>query len=174
VPDEGQDRDDHDVGYGGCEEPHAAQTLFYDTGRSSTGGPFAAPTSTSLANSSGIERSMSPGISAQTEAEDTEARARDRRPARQERGRTPDLPLQHLRRRLVLAETGVFMLLYLDLAFEERLRGGRPTSSADLREAIIEGASHGTGADVMKRIAAPMVGGIFTSFLMEILVYPAI
>jgi len=95
------------------------------------------------------------------------------------------------------AETGVFMLLYLDLAFEERRREGRLTSAADLREAIIEGAvkrlrpkvmtvgvmflgllpilwSHGTGADVMKRIAAPMVGGIFTSFLMELLVYPAI
>jgi Cu(I)/Ag(I) efflux system membrane protein CusA/SilA len=95
------------------------------------------------------------------------------------------------------AETGVFMLLYLDLAFEERRRQGRLTSSGDLREAIIEGAvkrlrpkvmtvgvmflgllpilwSHGTGADVMKRIAAPMVGGIFTSFLMELLVYPAI
>ncbi len=95
------------------------------------------------------------------------------------------------------AETGVFMLLYLDLAFEERRRQGRLTSSGDLREAIIEGAvkrlrpkvmtvgvmflgllpilwSQGTGADVMKRIAAPMVGGIFTSFLMELLVYPAI
>ncbi len=67
----------------------------------------------------------------------------------------------------------------------------------DLKGAIIEGAvqrlrpkvmtvgvmfmgllpimwSHGTGADVMKRIAAPMVGGIFTSFVMELLVYPAI
>src|SRR5262249_14978734 len=95
------------------------------------------------------------------------------------------------------AETGVFMLLYLDLAFEERRRQGRLESSEDLREAIIEGAvqrlrpkvmtvgvmfmgllpilwSHGTGADVMKRIAAPMVGGILTSFLMELLVYPAI
>ncbi len=95
------------------------------------------------------------------------------------------------------AETGVFMLLYLDLALEERRGQGRLRSSADLREAIIEGAvkrlrpkvmtvgvmllgllpilwSQGTGADVMKRIAAPMVGGIFTSFLMELLVYPAI
>jgi Cu(I)/Ag(I) efflux system membrane protein CusA/SilA len=95
------------------------------------------------------------------------------------------------------AETGVFMLLYLDLAFEERRKQGRLRSQDDLREAIIEGAvqrlrpkvmtvgvmflgllpilwSHGTGADVMKRIAAPMVGGIFTSFLMELLVYPAI
>ena len=95
------------------------------------------------------------------------------------------------------AETGVFMLLYLDLAFEERRRQGKLRSWDDLREAIIDGAvkrlrpkvmtvgvmfmgllpilwSHGTGADVMKRIAAPMVGGIFTSFLMELLVYPAI
>jgi Cu(I)/Ag(I) efflux system membrane protein CusA/SilA len=95
------------------------------------------------------------------------------------------------------AETGVFMLLYLDLAFEERRRQGKLHTWDDLREAIIEGAvkrlrpkvmtvgvmfmgllpilwSHGTGADVMKRIAAPMVGGIFTSFLMELLVYPAI
>src|SRR5213593_2576443 len=95
------------------------------------------------------------------------------------------------------AETGVFMLLYLDLAFAERQRRGRMRSWEDLEEAIIEGAvkrlrpkvmtvavmfmgllpimwSHGTGADVMKRIAAPMIGGIFTSFLMELLVYPAI
>jgi Cu(I)/Ag(I) efflux system membrane protein CusA/SilA len=95
------------------------------------------------------------------------------------------------------AETGVFMLLYLDLAFDERRRQGRLRSGNDLREAIIEGAvqrlrpkvmtvgvlflgllpilwSQGTGADVMKRIAAPMVGGIFTSFLMELFVFPAI
>ncbi len=95
------------------------------------------------------------------------------------------------------AETGVFMLLYLDLALEERRRQGRLQSGDDLREAIIEGAvrrlrpkvmtvgvmllgllpilwSHGTGADVMKRIAAPMVGGISTSFVMELLVYPAV
>jgi Cu(I)/Ag(I) efflux system membrane protein CusA/SilA len=95
------------------------------------------------------------------------------------------------------AETGVFMLLYLDLAFDERRRQGRLRSGSDLREAITEGAvqrlrpkvmtvgvmflgllpilwSQGTGADVMKRIAAPMVGGIFTSFLMELFVFPAI
>jgi Cu(I)/Ag(I) efflux system membrane protein CusA/SilA len=95
------------------------------------------------------------------------------------------------------AETGVFMLLYLDLALDERRWQGRLRSWDDLREAIIEGAvlrlrpkvmtvgvmflgllpilwSQGTGADVMKRIAAPMVGGIFTSFLLELLVYPAI
>jgi Cu(I)/Ag(I) efflux system membrane protein CusA/SilA len=95
------------------------------------------------------------------------------------------------------AETGVFMLLYLDLALEERRRRGRLRITQDLHEAIVEGAvqrlrpkvmtvgvmflgllpilwSNGTGADVMKRIAAPMVGGIFTSFLLELLVYPAI
>src|SRR5438876_11136713 len=95
------------------------------------------------------------------------------------------------------AETGVFMLLYLNIAFDERRRRGQMRSRADLKGAIIEGAvqrlrpkvmtvgvmfmglvpimwSHGTGADVMKRIAAPMIGGIFTSFIMELLVYPVI
>ena len=95
------------------------------------------------------------------------------------------------------AETGVFMLLYLDLAYEEAKREGRLHSLGDLREAIVHGAakrlrpklmtfattcvglfpimwSAGAGSDVMKRIAAPMVGGIFTSFLLELLVYPAI
>ncbi len=95
------------------------------------------------------------------------------------------------------AETGVFMLLYLDLAYEDAKQNGRLASLADLREAIVTGAakrlrpkfmtfavtciglfpimwSVGTGSDVMKRIAAPMVGGIFTSFLLELLVYPAI
>jgi len=95
------------------------------------------------------------------------------------------------------AETGMFMLLYLDLAYEERQQQGKMQSWEDLRQAIIHGAvqrlrpkvmtvgvmflglvpimwSSGTGADVMKRIAAPMVGGIFTSFLLELLVYPAI
>jgi Cu(I)/Ag(I) efflux system membrane protein CusA/SilA len=95
------------------------------------------------------------------------------------------------------AETGVFMLLYLDLAFEERRLAGHMHSLADLREAIVHGAvkrirpkfmtvatmfvglapimwSTGAGADVMKRIAAPMIGGIFTSFILELVVYPAI
>ncbi len=95
------------------------------------------------------------------------------------------------------AETGVFMLLYLDLAYEERRAAGRMRSVADLQEAIIHGAvrrirpkfmtvatmfvglapimwSTGSGADVMKRIAAPMIGGIFTSFLLELVVYPAL
>jgi Cu(I)/Ag(I) efflux system membrane protein CusA/SilA len=95
------------------------------------------------------------------------------------------------------AETGVFMLLYLDLAYEHWKQAGLLTSYKGLQDAIVHGAamrvrpkvmtvgcmfmglfpimwSTGTGADVMKRIAAPMVGGIFTSFLLELLVYPAI
>jgi Cu(I)/Ag(I) efflux system membrane protein CusA/SilA len=95
------------------------------------------------------------------------------------------------------AETGVFMLLYLDLSYEERRLSGRMKTRADLREAIVHGAvrrirpkvmtvatmfvglapimwSAGAGADVMKRIAAPMIGGIFTSFILELAVYPAI
>ena len=95
------------------------------------------------------------------------------------------------------AETGVFMLLFLDLSYDEAKKSGRLRSMAELHEAIIHGAvkrirpkmmtvmaaamglmpimwSMGTGADVMKRVAAPMVGGLFTSFIMELLVYPAI
>jgi Cu(I)/Ag(I) efflux system membrane protein CusA/SilA len=95
------------------------------------------------------------------------------------------------------AETGVFMLLFLDLAYAERVRQGRMRTEADLEEAIVHGAvrrvrpkmmtvaaafmgllpimwSIGSGSDVMKRIAAPMVGGLVTSFLLELLVYPAV
>ena len=95
------------------------------------------------------------------------------------------------------AETAVFMLLYLDLAFEDFKKKGKMRTYEDLKEAIVYGAvkrlrpkfmtvavtfvgllpimwSTGAGSDVMKRIAAPMVGGIFTSFLMELIVYPAI
>jgi Cu(I)/Ag(I) efflux system membrane protein CusA/SilA len=95
------------------------------------------------------------------------------------------------------AETGVFMLLYLDLAYEQARREGRLRTLAGLQQAIMHGAvrrlrpkfmtvaaafiglvpimwSTGTGADVMKRIAAPMIGGIFTSFLLQLLVYPAV
>jgi Cu(I)/Ag(I) efflux system membrane protein CusA/SilA len=95
------------------------------------------------------------------------------------------------------AETGAFMLLYLDLSYEEAKREGRLRSLADLRAAIVHGAAkrlrpkfmtfattciglfpimwaNGAGSDVMKRIAAPMAGGIFTSFLLELLIYPAI
>ncbi|MFA7288488.1 MAG: CusA/CzcA family heavy metal efflux RND transporter [Melioribacteraceae bacterium] len=95
------------------------------------------------------------------------------------------------------AETGVVMLLYLDIAYEKYKKKGLLNSVADLREAIFEGAVKrirpkmmtvmttllglfpiiiglGTGSDVMKRIAAPMVGGIITSMIMELTVYPAI
>jgi len=95
------------------------------------------------------------------------------------------------------AETGVVMLLYLDLAYEDWKKRGLMRNVDDLRDAIYHGAvkrvrpkamtaaviiagltpilwSHGAGADVMKRIATPMVGGVITSTLMELLVYPAI
>jgi Cu(I)/Ag(I) efflux system membrane protein CusA/SilA len=95
------------------------------------------------------------------------------------------------------AETGVFMLLYLDLAYDDARREGRLASFRDLQQAVLHGAvkrirpkfmtvatmfmgllpimwSVGAGADVMKRIAAPMIGGIFTSFILELVVYPAI
>ena len=95
------------------------------------------------------------------------------------------------------AQTGVVMLLYLRLAWRERAAAGRLQSADDLEEAIVEGAarrirpklmtvatmmlglvpllwSEGTGADVMKRIAAPMVGGLVSSFALELLVYPAL
>ncbi len=95
------------------------------------------------------------------------------------------------------AETGVVMLLYLDIAYERWKTKGRLTTWADLTEAVDHGAvqrirpkamtvattfialvpilwATGAGADVMRRIAAPMVGGIVTSFFGELLVYPAI
>ena len=95
------------------------------------------------------------------------------------------------------AETGVIMLLYLDIAYERFKSSGLLKNMSDLRESIFEGAVKrirpkmmtvmttmlgllpiliglGTGSDVMKRIAAPMVGGILTSMIMELTVYPAI
>lgn len=95
------------------------------------------------------------------------------------------------------AETGVFMLLFLDLSYDDARRKGLLRNKSDLIEAIIHGAvkrvrpkmmtvsaafmglmpimwSIGTGSDMMKRVVAPMVGGLATSFLMELLVYPAI
>ena len=97
----------------------------------------------------------------------------------------------------VSAETGVVMLLYLDIAYEKWKEKGLLKSFADLRESIFEGAvkrirpkmmtvmvlffgllpiliGHGSGGDVMKRIAAPMAGGIFTSLIMELTIFPAI
>ncbi len=95
------------------------------------------------------------------------------------------------------AETGVFMLLFLDLSYNDAVRRGRMHGAEDLRKAIIHGAvkrvrpkamtvmaamtgllpimwSMGIGADMMKRIAAPMIAGLVTSFLMELLVYPVV
>jgi Cu(I)/Ag(I) efflux system membrane protein CusA/SilA len=89
------------------------------------------------------------------------------------------------------------MLLFLDLAYEERVRAGTMRTERDLEEAIVHGAvkrirpkmmtvtamfmgllpvmwSVGTGADMMKRVAAPMVGGVFSSFILELLVYPVL
>ena len=89
------------------------------------------------------------------------------------------------------AETGVIMLFYLDQAYEKWRSSGRMRNLQDLREAITEGAvkrirpkmmtvmailvgllpimwSHGAGADVMKRIAAPMIGGVISSFLLNL------
>jgi Cu(I)/Ag(I) efflux system membrane protein CusA/SilA len=95
----------------------------------------------------------------------------------------------------VAAETGVVMLVYLDEAYEQRVREGRMATVHDLREAIMEGAvqrvrpkmmtvaavmggllpimwTTGTGADVMKRIAAPMIGGMMSSTVLTLLVIP--
>lgn len=97
------------------------------------------------------------------------------------------------------AETGIFMLLYLDLSYDKAVKDGKMTSFNDLKHAIHEGAvkrvrpkvmtvtttfiallpimlasSSQTGIDVMKRIAAPMFGGIISSFALELLVYPAV
>jgi Cu(I)/Ag(I) efflux system membrane protein CusA/SilA len=95
------------------------------------------------------------------------------------------------------AETGVFMLLFLDLSYERYRQRGLLQAPGGLDEAIVHGAvkrarpkmmtvaaafmgllpimwSTSAGADVMKRIAAPMIGGLATSFLLELLVYPAV
>jgi Cu(I)/Ag(I) efflux system membrane protein CusA/SilA len=97
----------------------------------------------------------------------------------------------------VAAETGVVMLLYLDHAWDDITRGGRRPSVADLVGAIEQGAvnrlrpklmtsaaimlgllpalwSHGTGAEVMQRIAAPMIGGMITSTILTLVVIPAV
>ncbi len=95
------------------------------------------------------------------------------------------------------AETGVVMLLYLELSHEEWRGKGMLKTMADLKDAIMHGAvkrirpkimtvsvilaglipvmfSTGTGSDIMKRIAAPMVGGVITSTILELVIYPAI
>ena len=95
------------------------------------------------------------------------------------------------------AETGVLLLLFMELAYKEAVQQNRMNTLEDLKEAITHGAvrrlrpkmmtvvaafvgllpimwSTGAGADVMKRIAAPMVGGLVTSFILGLLVYPAV
>lgn len=95
------------------------------------------------------------------------------------------------------AETGVFMLLFLDLSHGEAVRKGRMQNQADLEQAVIHGAvkrirpkmmtvcasmmglvpimfSNGAGSDMMKRVVAPMIGGLVTSFILELLIYPPI
>ncbi|MBF0100080.1 MAG: efflux RND transporter permease subunit [Desulfobacterales bacterium] len=95
------------------------------------------------------------------------------------------------------AETGVFMLLFLELSYDEAKKRNQLNNLNELDEAIIHGAvkrarpkmmtvfaafmgllpimwSTSAGSDVMKRIAAPMIGGLLTSFILELLVYPAI
>lgn len=95
------------------------------------------------------------------------------------------------------AETGVFMLLFLDLSYQDAVRKGKMRNEADLEEAVIHGAvkrvrpkmmtvmaafagllpilwADGAGSDVMKRIAAPMIGGLATSFVLELLIYPVL
>ncbi|MEQ8798140.1 MAG: CusA/CzcA family heavy metal efflux RND transporter [Salinisphaeraceae bacterium] len=94
-------------------------------------------------------------------------------------------------------ELGLLMMLYLDIAWRGRREEGCMNSRADLTEAIVDGAarrlrpklmtglalfmglvpimlSHGTGADVMKRIAAPMLGGVGSALLLVLLVFPAL
>jgi len=97
------------------------------------------------------------------------------------------------------AETGVVMLLYLDHAWEKFKTEGRMSTMRDLHDAVLEGAigrvrpkimtvcailfgllpimwspATQAGADVMKRIAAPMIGGVVTSAILELLIYPVI
>lgn len=95
------------------------------------------------------------------------------------------------------AETGVFMLLFLDLSYRQAQEDGKLNNKEELIEAIVHGAvkrirpkmmtviaafagllpimwSTGAGADMMQRVAAPMIGGLVTSFALELLVYPAV
>ncbi|HEU5406546.1 MAG TPA: efflux RND transporter permease subunit, partial [Nitrospira sp.] len=97
----------------------------------------------------------------------------------------------------IAAETGVVMLVYLDEAYERRVREGRMATAQDLRESIMEGAvqrvrpkmmtvsaimggllpimwTTGTGADMMKRIAAPMIGGMVSSTVLTLIVIPVL
>jgi len=93
------------------------------------------------------------------------------------------------------AETGLVMLLYLENSFDRSVAEGRMRAPEDLWIAVHDGAvkrirpkamtvattfiglapllwAEGTGADVMRRLAAPMIGGLLVSFAMELIVYP--
>ena len=95
------------------------------------------------------------------------------------------------------AETGVVMLLYLDIAYHRHQKEGKLITYKDTEDAVIEGAvqrlrpklmtvmailmgllplmwGSGTGSEAMKRIAAPMVGGVVTSFVLELFIYPSV
>jgi Cu(I)/Ag(I) efflux system membrane protein CusA/SilA len=94
------------------------------------------------------------------------------------------------------AETGVVMLLFLDLSYNRWKEEGRLKSISDLKDAVMHGAvkrlrpklmtvatdlglifilfDTGIGSEVMKRIAAPMIGGLFTSTILELLIYPVL
>jgi Cu(I)/Ag(I) efflux system membrane protein CusA/SilA len=95
------------------------------------------------------------------------------------------------------AETGMVMLLYLDNSFERFRKEGRMRNADDLWHAIHDGAvkrirpktmtvatafiglvpllwASGAGADTMRRLAAPMIGGLVTSYIMELLIYPVV
>jgi Cu(I)/Ag(I) efflux system membrane protein CusA/SilA len=95
------------------------------------------------------------------------------------------------------AETGAIMLLYLDISHDERKAQGKLNTYEELKDAVMHGAvqrlrpklmtilanifglfpvmwATGAGSEVAKRIAAPLVGGVTTSFLLELLIYPAI
>jgi Cu(I)/Ag(I) efflux system membrane protein CusA/SilA len=95
------------------------------------------------------------------------------------------------------AETGMVMLLYLDNSFERFRREGRMRNADDLWHAVHDGAvkrirpktmtvatafiglvplmwASGAGADTMRRLAAPMIGGLVTSYIMELLIYPVV
>jgi len=96
----------------------------------------------------------------------------------------------------ISAETGIVMILFLDMSYNKWENEGRMKTAEDLRDAIMDGAvkrlrpllmtvctnlgllpimfSHGAGADVMKRIAAPVIGGLFTSIILVMLIFPAI
>lgn len=97
----------------------------------------------------------------------------------------------------VIAELGVVTILYFVIAYKDQIRKGRMRTKDDLIKAIHQGAfqrvrptimtavtitagivpimwSHGAGADTMKRVAAPMIGGVVTTVVIQLLIFPAI